>query len=118
MEARATRVLDDIPAVVQGSSLHTVWLLKEGYRSSLTVPLYDKGSFIGFLFYDSRKPAVFTASVQRNLSLFSTLINMMISNELNLVHSITASARWRVNSPTSATSRPAAIWSAWPTTRA
>ena len=88
-----TRVLDDIPAAVQGNSLHSIWLLKEGYRSSLTVPLYDRGSFIGFLFYDSHRPAAFTAAVQRNLSLFSTLINMTISIELNLVRSITTSAQ-------------------------
>lgn len=88
-----TRVLDDIPSAVQGNSLHSIWLLKEGYRSSLTVPLYDRGSFIGFLFYDSHRPAAFTAAVQRNLSLFSTLINMTISNELNLVRSITTSAQ-------------------------
>jgi transcriptional regulator with GAF, ATPase, and Fis domain len=87
------RILDDIPATVQGTSLHSVWLLKEGYRSSLTVPLYDKGAFIGFLFYDSRQPAAFNARVQRNLSLFSTLINMTISNELNVVRSITTSAQ-------------------------
>lgn len=91
--SRASRVLDDIPAAVQGNTLHSVWLLKEGYRSSLTVPLYDRDQFIGFLFYDSRRPAAFTAQVQRNLALFSTLINMTISNELNLVRSITTSAQ-------------------------
>ncbi|MFM7634866.1 MAG: HD-GYP domain-containing protein [Cyanobacteriota bacterium] len=91
--SRDSRVLDDIPAAVQGNSLHSIWLLKEGYRSSLTVPLYDRDLFIGFLFYDSRKPAAFTAQVQRNLSLFSTLINMTISNELNVVRSITTSAQ-------------------------
>ena len=87
------RVLDDIPAAIQGNTLHSIWLLKEGYRSSLTVPLYDRGRFIGFLFYDSRKPAAFTPAVQRNLSLFSSLINMTISNELNVVRSITTSAQ-------------------------
>jgi HD-GYP domain-containing protein (c-di-GMP phosphodiesterase class II) len=91
--SRAVRVLDDIPAAVQANSLHSVWLLKEGYRSSLTVPLYDRNAFIGFLFYDSRKPAAFTPAVQRNLALFSTLMNMTISNELNLVRSITTSAQ-------------------------
>ena len=91
--SRDTRVLDDIPTAVQGNTMHSIWLLKEGYRSSLTVPLYDRDQFIGFLFYDSRKPAAFTPGVQRNLSLFSTLINMTISNELNLVRSITTSAQ-------------------------
>jgi len=91
--SRDSRVLDDIPAAAQGNTMHSIWLLKEGYRSSLTVPLYDREQFIGFLFYDSREPAAFTPEVQRNLSLFSTLINMTISNELNLVRSITTSAQ-------------------------
>ena len=91
--SRSVRVLDNIPAAVEGNTKHSAWLLKEGYRSSLTVPLFDKGAFIGFLFFDSRKPAVFTASVQRKLSLIASLINMLISSELNLVHSITASVQ-------------------------
>ena len=91
--SRSIRVLDNIPAAVRGNTQHSAWLLKEGYRSSLTVPLLDKGSFIGFLFFDSLKPAVFTESVQRKLSLIASMINMLISSELNLVHSITASAQ-------------------------
>lgn len=91
--SRSTRVLDNIPAAVRGNTKHSAWLLKEGYRSSLTVPLFDKGSFIGFLFFDSLKPAVFTESVQRKLALIASMINMLISSELHLVHSITASAQ-------------------------
>ncbi|MFM2081139.1 MAG: hypothetical protein RLZZ219_1821 [Cyanobacteriota bacterium] len=87
------RVINEIAETVQPNSPHSRWLLREGYRSSLTVPLYDKGAFIGFLFYNSRHPAAFTESIQRNLALFSTLINMTISNELTLVHSITTSAQ-------------------------
>lgn len=92
-EQGTIRVLDDIPAAVHGHSLHSVWLLKEGYRSSLTVPLFDHQQFIGFIFYDSREPGAFTPEVQRNLSLYSKLINMTISSELNVVRSITASAQ-------------------------
>jgi HD-GYP domain-containing protein (c-di-GMP phosphodiesterase class II) len=92
-EQGKSRVLDDIPAAVHGNSLHSVWLLKEGYRSSLTVPLFDHHHFIGFIFYDSREPGAFTPEVQRNLSLYSKLINMTISSELNVVRSITASAQ-------------------------
>ena len=88
-----TRVLDDIPGSISATNLHSIWLLEQGYRSSLTVPLYDKGDLIGFLFYDSCKPAAFSAAVQRNLALFSTLMTMTISNELNLVRSITTSAQ-------------------------
>lgn len=92
-EQGTVRVLDDISTAVHGNSLHSVWLRKEGYRSSLTVPLFDRHKFIGFIFYDSREPCVFTATVQRNLALYSKLINMTISNELNVLRSITASAQ-------------------------
>jgi len=87
------RVIDEIAEVVQPNSLHSAWLLQQGYRSSLTVPLYDKGAFIGFLFYDSCQPAAFTPEVQRRLALFSQMINMTISNELSVAHAITTSAQ-------------------------
>jgi HD-GYP domain-containing protein (c-di-GMP phosphodiesterase class II) len=87
------RVIDEISEAVQPNSRHSQWLLHQGYRSSLTVPLYEKGEFIGFLFYNSLQPAAFTEPVQRNLALFSTLVNMMISNEINVAQSITTSAQ-------------------------
>lgn len=87
------RVIDEIAEAVKPNSRHSQWLLHQGYRSSLTVPLYDRGEFIGFLFYNSLQPAVFTEAVQRNLSLFSTLINMTISSEINVAQSITTSAQ-------------------------
>ena len=87
------RVIDEIADAVQPTSRHSEWLLRQGYRSSLTVPLYDRGEFIGFLFYNSVQPAAFTEKVQRNLSLFSKLVNMMISNEINVAQSITTSAQ-------------------------
>jgi HD-GYP domain-containing protein (c-di-GMP phosphodiesterase class II) len=91
--SRSVRVLDNIPAAVEGNTKHSAWLLKEGYRSSLTIPLFDKGSFIGLLFFDSLKRAAFTESVQRKLSLIASMINMLISSELNLVYSIRASVQ-------------------------
>jgi HD-GYP domain-containing protein (c-di-GMP phosphodiesterase class II) len=87
------RVLDDIPAAIQASNQHSAWLLQQGYLSSLTVPLYDKGNFIGFLFFDSCQSAAFTPKVQRNLALFASLMNMTISNELSVVRTITSSAQ-------------------------
>ena len=87
------RVIDEIANAVQPNSRHSEWLLKQGYRSSLTVPLYDRGQFIGFLFYNSVQPAAFNEAAQRKLALFSSLINMMISSEINVAQSITTSAQ-------------------------
>ena len=87
------RVIDEIADAVQRTSPHSDWLLNQGYRSSLTVPLYDNGTFIGFLFYDSVRPAAFSVEVCRRLEIYHTLIGLTITNELNLVRSITTSAQ-------------------------
>jgi len=91
--SRSVRILDEIADVVNPANPHSQWLLNEGYRSSLTVPLYERQEFIGFLFYDSLKPAAFSKKVQRSLEVYNTLISLTISNELNLVRSITTSAQ-------------------------
>jgi HD-GYP domain-containing protein (c-di-GMP phosphodiesterase class II) len=87
------RVLDDIPKLIKPDTRHSQWLMDQGYRSSFTVPLYHNGLFIGLVFYDSTKAAAFTETVQRDLVLYSNLINMAISGELSAVHSIISSAR-------------------------
>lgn len=87
------RVIDDIPGTIAPTSKHSDWLLKQGYRSSFTVPLYDNGQFLGILFFDSVKPAAFTSKLQRDLLMYSNLINMIISEESAAVRSIIASTK-------------------------
>ena len=87
------RVIDNIAAVVQADSQHSQWLLAQGYQSSFTVPMYDDGAFLGFVFFNSMVPAAFALREQRDLLLFCSLINMAISHERAAVRSILASAR-------------------------
>ncbi|MEQ1621332.1 MAG: HD domain-containing phosphohydrolase [Methylococcales bacterium] len=87
------RVINEIQEIIRASSLHSNWLLKQGYRSSYTLPIYDNGEFIGFVFFDSMEQAAFTQEVQRDLSLYCSLINMSISSEFAAVRSIVASAK-------------------------
>jgi HD-GYP domain-containing protein (c-di-GMP phosphodiesterase class II) len=87
------RVLDDIPQIIQANTEHSRWLLDQGYRSSFTVPMYGNGTLIGFIFFDSVQPAAFTPIVQRDLVLYSTLLNMTIATELSAVRAVLASAK-------------------------
>jgi HD-GYP domain-containing protein (c-di-GMP phosphodiesterase class II) len=87
------RVLDDIPQVIQANTEHSRWLLDQGYRSSFTVPMYGNGALIGFIFFDSVKPAAFTPIIQRDLVLYCTLLNMTIASELSAVRAVLASAK-------------------------
>lgn len=87
-----TRVIDDIPAVLSPSSPHSKWLLEQGYQSSFTVPMYDMGRFLGFLFFNSMEKSAFTDSCQRDLLLYSNLIIMPIAAEKGAVRAILNSA--------------------------
>ncbi len=83
------RLLQDIPAMVKPDTQHSKWLIKEGYRSSFTVPLFSQGNFSGFVFFDSLKPNAFGKKDQEMLLLYAGLISLLISNELIAIQSIT-----------------------------
>lgn len=87
------RVIDQIPLSIQAGAAHSNWLLEQPYLSSFTVPMYDNGQFLGFIFFDSDQPNYFSHAVQRDLLLYSNLINMALSSELSAVRAILASAQ-------------------------
>jgi len=68
------RVLDDIAAAIRSNTSHSKWLQEQGYRSSFTVPTYENGVLLGFVFFDSTQTRTFTSQVQRDLVLYSSLI--------------------------------------------
>lgn len=87
------RVIDDIPLQIKSGNQHSDWLLSQPYRSSFTVPMYDNGGFLGFIFFDSAEPGYFDARVQRDLLLYCNLINMALSAELSAVRAVLVSAQ-------------------------
>ena len=92
-DSRNFRIIDDIPAQIAPSNFHSAWLLEQGYRSSMTIPIYDNRDFFGFVFFDSKSAHAFDPLVQRDVLLFCNLINMAISSEMTTVRSVVASAQ-------------------------
>lgn len=86
-----SRVIDEMYGSIHPNSSHSGWLLSEGYHSSFTVPMYDNGKFIGFIFFDSFKPRAFAPIVQRDITLYANLITMSIISELSALRTISAS---------------------------
>jgi HD-GYP domain-containing protein (c-di-GMP phosphodiesterase class II) len=86
-------VIDEIALQVYRGNQHSDWLLSQPYRSSFTVPMYDNGGFLGFIFFDSTQPGYFDARVQRDLLLYCNLINMALSAELSAVRAVLVSAQ-------------------------
>jgi HD-GYP domain-containing protein (c-di-GMP phosphodiesterase class II) len=85
------RVIDSIQESIKPSNQHSAWLLEQGYQSSFTIPMYDQGVLLGFLFFDSVAHAAFTPQTQRDLLLFSSLINMTLSTEMTALRTVVAS---------------------------
>ena len=67
------RLLPDIPAALEPHTAHSAWVIEEGYRTSLTIPMYGQGAFTGMLFFDSRRPNAFSGAEQRHLELLPPL---------------------------------------------
>ena len=87
------RVLDDIQTSLLAHPAHARWVHDRGYRSSFSVPMYGGGALVGFVFFDSTTPAAFDQRTQRDLVLYSSLINMAVANERSAVRSLVATAR-------------------------
>lgn len=70
------------------ANTHSAYVLEQGYRSSLTVPLVHRGEFIGFVFFDSTTATTFSPPVVRELLLHASLVGLAIANEMVAVSSI------------------------------
>ncbi len=83
------RLIENIPSAIPPNNQHSIHILKQGYQTSLTVPMYDHGHLIGFIFYDSRRSAAFDLADQQLLLVFSDVISLTIAHELNSIQMLT-----------------------------
>src|SRR3974390_1047303 len=83
--SRRSRVIDEMDPAVLGDHYHSRRLVAANFKSSYTVPIFDEVKFLGFVFFDSDQPRVFTERVTRQLALFVRIISLMIENALQSV---------------------------------
>lgn len=72
------RVIDDLHSLSDSPHEHTHRLIEKGYRSSYTMPLFEGGRLIGFLFFDSREPGYFKPLILEQLSIFARLLTLKL----------------------------------------
>jgi HD-GYP domain-containing protein (c-di-GMP phosphodiesterase class II) len=82
------RLWEDVEERELPSTAHSEWLQRQGYRSSFTVPMRHDGALLGFMFFDSVEDDCFSAPVQRELVLCSTLVGFAVAREVVAVRSI------------------------------
>lgn len=84
------RVVNDLSIYYGENAEHTRRLREEGYRSSYTVPMYHRGRFFGFIFFNSRKPGFFTQTVTHHLLVHAELIALLLIFEFRAMETLQA----------------------------
>lgn len=93
LEKGRPRVVNDLYTFVKGKNEHTKRIMEEGYAASYTMPIYNEGVFMGFLFFNSDEKDVFNESVLRQLDIYGHMISLLIINEFSSIHTLTAAVK-------------------------
>ena len=79
---REARVIDDLATELDPTSEQNRWLLAQGWRSCLTVPLLRRDALLGFLFLDASRPAAFDGPALEILQPHLDLLLLCIGDDL------------------------------------
>lgn len=89
----ARRTINDLKAAAEGGQEHAQRLVKVGYRASYTVPIQHKGTFYGFLFFNSFEAGFFTPPVIHRMRPYAELISLAVMRELDTVRMMQAAVK-------------------------
>lgn len=73
VEAQKLRYAADIQSTIAPGRRHSNWLIAQGYKSSLTVPVFRGERFLGFVFYNSSEKDGFPPELQSRLQYYAKL---------------------------------------------
>ncbi|TXI16676.1 MAG: HD domain-containing protein [Nitrosomonas sp.] len=93
IEHRRPRLVQDLNIFSHGTHEHTKRIAAKGYKSSYTMPLYQSGVFVGFLFFNSLQEHPFTPNILRQIDIYGHLIALMVINELTAIRTLIAAVR-------------------------
>lgn len=89
----ARRIINDLgPSAREGREFSRK-LFDAGYRSSYTVPIVNKGTFYGFLFFNSFEAGFFQPAVVQRLRPYAELISLAVMRELDTVRMMQAAVK-------------------------
>ena len=84
------RVINNMLTLENGEHEHTRRIGRQGYAASYTMPMFNSGAFVGFIFFNSYERDIFTESVLNQLDVFGHLISLMVVNELTAMRTLAA----------------------------
>lgn len=87
------RVVNDLALFSGGGHEHTRRIEEEGHVSSYTMPMYVRGVFFGFIFFNSRERAPFTEEVLSWIDPFGHLVALTIISDLSILQTLLATVK-------------------------
>ncbi|MHB1099327.1 MAG: HD domain-containing phosphohydrolase [Burkholderiales bacterium] len=87
------RVVNNLALFSAGGHEHTRRIEGEKHVSSYTMPMYVRGVFFGFIFFNSRELAPFTEEVLSRIDPFGHLIALTIISDLSTAQTLLATVK-------------------------
>ena len=93
LEKGLPRVINNMVTFENGKNEHTRRIGRQGYTASYTQPMFNEGSFIGFIFINSYEQDVFTENVLQQIDVYTHMISLMVINELAAINTLSAAVK-------------------------
>lgn len=87
------RVINNLLTFENSSKEHNRRLGRAGYAASYTMPIFNSGDFLGFIFFNSFETDVFEEQALSQLDIFGHLVSLMIINELSNIQTLAAALK-------------------------
>ncbi len=93
LEQGRPRVINNMLTFDKSDREHNRRLGRAGYAASYTMPIFNNGDFLGFVFFNSFETDVFTEKTLSQLDVFGHLVSLMIISELSNIQTLAAALK-------------------------
>jgi HD-GYP domain-containing protein (c-di-GMP phosphodiesterase class II) len=87
------RVINNLLTFENSNKEHNKRLGRAGYAASYTMPIFNSGDFLGFIFFNSFETGVFDEQTLSQLDIFGHLVSLMVINELSNIQTLAAALK-------------------------
>lgn len=87
------RVINNMLTFDDRKHEHTQRIGRQNYAASYTLPMFNDGEFIGFIFFNANETDVFTDTVLQQVDLYAHMISLMVINEITSLKTLSAAIK-------------------------
>lgn len=93
IEKGKPRVVNNLVTFENSEHEHAQRIGRQGYAASYTMPMFNNGVFVGFIFFNSYEKDVFTEHNLCDIDIFGHLISLIVINELSALKILSAAVK-------------------------